>query len=630
MQYADFDDLAQARDWHRLQRMAESALAKDPKNTDAFIFLALATQRIGFSESAQRILHHGVGVVEGKSRLLNYSCHLLSEANRWDVALFRARENIRKYPTDLWCYHVGIEAARHLFRFSECVSLIDEAVAQLGPTNVGSFMEYRATFQAKSEEAFAANRFSSYSSGVLVDLARSVPIGDGDEFERELWSRFNSLKICPNLFAAMAIFYTYSRNLMGYVSFAHRHLWLLNENCEASALEYARDTFRFGDFETTRNICERVLASNPTQKEASLLLIRSHSAAGFQGAQQSEIERAIVAHRTDPDFSGVLRMRYGAMESAHPKNAAMLGGALDEVAVPTRRPRHASTRPRVAVCIGGQLRGFRQTFPSLVPLVQELDADVFVHAWDDIGTFSGPAAKAQALARLPVLLEHRERLSQDPSWAETAFPRTIAALDAPTATTADALEFYGARKAVIESGADFAASMQHEWIKNWGIPPNVNQCKLLYKVWACHQMAQDAEDYDIFIRIRPDLRMLNVCSRDVLRVGMSRSIVAGSYMLAPEYHGFSDQFAIGSSFAMSAYSNIWPHVLRTGSGRYAPNFPDLLREEIFFFQLFASGIDMTVSLSNVADILCREPDVFESGIRQELEADLLELERAAS
>lgn len=211
-------------------------------------------------------------------------------------------------------------------------------------------------------------------------------------------------------------------------------------------------------------------------------------------------------------------------------------------------------RPRVALCVSGQLRGYRRAFPTwkkaLLPFA---DFDIFVHSWSNVGR----ASPAPFRAYLPLegeafcaewrrigTLEGLESLQQ-------RYPSLFLALsEDTTVSTQDIKEFFGAREAVIEDD-------QSDAFTDFS-----NQDKMHYKIHEAHQLAMHTdENYDLVMRLRPDLglgiagfswkALSDICvSRPVLYAGDAYGFHYGKLMI-------DDQIALGGVEAMSVYASTY-------------------------------------------------------------------------
>jgi hypothetical protein len=327
------------------------------------------------------------------------------------------------------------------------------------------------------------------------------------------------------------------------------------------------------------------------------------------------LEEIVTKAVLDPNDKLLFASRYVNIPSSTPKSPLLLADKSLATAV-RREHRPHQTKfhpPKIAICISGQLRGFRQAAPKVKKFARDVGADIFVHTWSDVGNFGDEVTKLEALSRLPDLASESNRITTDINWACQRFQQALAALDKYRVEPSDVAEFYSARAVVVDDGAEFQAKMVDHFHRSGISMPPINQLKLFYKIWSCNQLANQTDDYDVIVRLRPDLGMDRLSIREMLATSAEEMAIAGSYFLAPEYHGFSDQFAFGSLGVMEVYSQIWPKLLDRGRDMDVPGLNGGLEEAAIFYQLFSMGAKMRLARENRATELFRAPDVF-SGV----------------
>lgn len=210
----------------------------------------------------------------------------------------------------------------------------------------------------------------------------------------------------------------------------------------------------------------------------------------------------------------------------------------------------------IAICIGGQLRGFKG---NLKLLINALGIDkhhyrVFVHTWKNIGrkfpsapnrkrAFSGEFSNAyyECFVNRPGLQEYLKR--QYPNFYNLLIYTSFASLDALK-------DEYQTSDIVIENEED-------EIFSSWD-----NQKKMHYKIYAAHELAVKSGDkFDLMIRIRPDLKRECEGSFDLVKIYQKSksdiSIFVGSGFIPFWDLNFciDDNFAIGIPEAMGVYAN---------------------------------------------------------------------------
>lgn len=254
-------------------------------------------------------------------------------------------------------------------------------------------------------------------------------------------------------------------------------------------------------------------------------------------------------------------------------------------------PRRA---PKVALCISGQMRGFALTWPGIRrEFVEACNPDIFVHTWDE-ESFTPPLFRrlsrfigTELVRQLPLELQQTLAFSK-------RFPETAKKLQQPIKRAISAEEIsklVNSRYVVVEAEKNLVdANFFPKEIWHRG---NANQAKMFYKIFQCDQLRIQQEHasgtpYDVVIRIRPDFNLTIEALPLYLRaVQEDASKVFVSY-INPD--GCGDQFAIGGSGAMTAYSSIWKHLIAKKRFDFFPGFRNRIGEELLGEHLMAAGL----------------------------------------
>ena len=204
---------------------------------------------------------------------------------------------------------------------------------------------------------------------------------------------------------------------------------------------------------------------------------------------------------------------------------------------------------RIALCISGQLRGFRKAAETW-GVFDTLGADKFVHTWKKIGRRDPLYAQADRVFSGKFLRAYRKLLNvtgydQIKIMLPNLF-RLIA--DEGEITEQELKRVYNAKRVIIEQEPE-----------NWPNPK-----KMYYKQSAVQDMA---EGYDVIIRVRPDKQILSA-SADELMICIEKSlknrIVFSDF--PPRFHfwvGYvvGDQVMMGSSSLLRTEVNVYREYL---------------------------------------------------------------------
>jgi hypothetical protein len=155
----------------------------------------------------------------------------------------------------------------------------------------------------------------------------------------------------------------------------------------------------------------------------------------------------------------------------------------------------SGVRPRIAVCVSGQLRGFQEAAPTHRRLAEWADLKFYVHTWNAIGRRAPEPGHTKRLFDGKFLAAYDHALTVHGFAAvRQALPSLFSFLQNDAIVDGDALKaLYRTDQIVIEDESDprFAG---------WN-----NYDKMYYKGSACTQLAlADTDTFDAIIRIRPD------------------------------------------------------------------------------------------------------------------------------
>ena len=232
-------------------------------------------------------------------------------------------------------------------------------------------------------------------------------------------------------------------------------------------------------------------------------------------------------------------------------NAARLASS-DAVGDPAIAAR--TRRLNIALCISGELRGYKEAKETWSALGLEAHSvDVFVHTWKSTG-FQWARMWTALLNEHPALRDVIAAPSGE-TFLRSRYPHVADVMDAIIARDASVDEttlatFYGASKVVVEERPDP------------DLAARANVWKLHTKVERCHELARESgKDYDLIIRIRPDLAFNPIETPDWWQV--YQYCLDNNVILTDGQHDFShetvrvgDQFAVGTAKAMDTYAGL--------------------------------------------------------------------------
>jgi hypothetical protein len=218
-------------------------------------------------------------------------------------------------------------------------------------------------------------------------------------------------------------------------------------------------------------------------------------------------------------------------------------------------------RPRIALCISGQLRGYHAAYPTWQRgLLVGADLRTYVHSWHKIGRSGGEPFRAY----LPFAGEtFRETYRRE---ALTAGFETMVARQPAL--------FAGLRQGGIVDGAALRAfyGTDHVQLDDDGGAPFAgwsNSRKMHHKIAAAHAMAMaDDADVDLVLRLRPDKALgLRAFGWSDLQAATGDRCLFTDFAMGHQYGALfiGDQVAIGAPAAMGVYAG----TAETGPELYA-------------------------------------------------------------
>ena len=158
-----------------------------------------------------------------------------------------------------------------------------------------------------------------------------------------------------------------------------------------------------------------------------------------------------------------------------------------------------SKKLKVALCISGQLRGYKDAYETVKEsLIKELNPDVFVHTWKYVGFKEPVPLRAERVFSGNFLRAYTDlfrRYKFTYPEVKEKLSGLFRLLDHHIFVTEEELkEFYQTDYVVVEDDTtgEFVSFD--------------NQQKMFYKINACNELMKTAQkDYDLVIRLRPDL-----------------------------------------------------------------------------------------------------------------------------
>lgn len=228
--------------------------------------------------------------------------------------------------------------------------------------------------------------------------------------------------------------------------------------------------------------------------------------------------------------------------------------------------------PKVAVCISGMYRNHLEGLDSIYEnIVKPLNADVFIHTWDQTSVWAGLGGSPTA-ARIfgendkDIFPLEKGSLLNYAQW----WPNTIGILKSEInkSTVEDFFNILKPRQVSIEN-ADNVISGLGDMSGFTELRGTLNQIKMFYSIKKSFDMALNTYDYDYIVKVRPDVLISDKVSSDFF-TNVSNNIF---YANINNPTGLSDQIFVLSSSMAYSFSQFVARMLKQGRLSIFENFP---------------------------------------------------------
>jgi hypothetical protein len=216
--------------------------------------------------------------------------------------------------------------------------------------------------------------------------------------------------------------------------------------------------------------------------------------------------------------------------------------------------RFAQRRPRVAICISGQLRGYRQAWSTWQRnLLDGIDATIFVHTWSRVGSSDPSPLRASLPFKGMAFREAWRRIGTRESLSRMRerYPSIFCALRNGSMVSREQLAaLYGTSLVHVDDDS-------LDPFRLWS-----NQEKMHHKIEECHRLFEkNGDQFDLVVRIRPDLPIRR---RVFDWRHLSDRCAASPVIFTERGYGqqyghlmIGDQFAVGNPRSMALYCSAW-------------------------------------------------------------------------
>jgi tetratricopeptide (TPR) repeat protein len=292
---------------------------------------------------------------------------------------------------------------------------------------------------------------------------------------------------------------------------------------------------------------------------------------------------AMPVHRL-PEISGEL---WHALINKE-RSVLANGFAARSYHAPIKQPL-ISERPRIAVCISGQLRSYAASWPITCAALEGMDVTYFVFTWDAIGAGFGTGDLISR--KLPDSVRNNIASAfQTRQLFSTRYPQTFAKLNESSKITPEECKmFFGTR--FIQVGNEEEFEGRYKSCSGLRIGDNLNQAKMYYGIHKAITMKKNYElehdiRFDVVIRIRPDQHIISVGAND-LNAARCGNIALGT---RHAINAVGDTFLMMSTDVADTVGNMWPAMESANSFAIVPGASGRAQEFALFESLCWNGV----------------------------------------
>jgi hypothetical protein len=286
----------------------------------------------------------------------------------------------------------------------------------------------------------------------------------------------------------------------------------------------------------------------------------------------------------------------------------------------------ASEKPRIAVCISGQLRNYIANWPITRAALEGMDVTCFLFTWEQTG--AGFGTGDSITRKLPDSLRcNIASAFQTRQLFSARYPQTFARLNESSKITPEECKmFFGTPFVQVSNEEEFEArykSCSGLWDQG-----NLNQAKMYYGIHKAITMKKNYElehdmRFDAVIRTRPDQHIYSIGVND-LNVARRGNIALGTrYALK----NIGDTFLMMSTDFADTVGNMWPAMESVNSFAIVPGASGSAKEAALFESLCWNGMkfrllrDTRISPLNSITIL---PNSFWESLKLDLVAVVMQ------
>ena len=246
-------------------------------------------------------------------------------------------------------------------------------------------------------------------------------------------------------------------------------------------------------------------------------------------------------------------------------------------------------RPRIAICVSGQLRNYSVSWPTISREVEKLNARVFLSTWESVGAGLGTGDSvgrrlpASIRDRLPASFQTREFFSE-------RYPTTFNLFGGAERVRAEDCRIsFDTEHVRVHDEKDFESRLDD--CPGLMVGGSLNQAKMYFGIHDAISLMREWEDangerFDVVVRIRPDLTIRSIDEEDIA-IALTQGIALSTHL---RLGAVGDIFLVMAREIADILHGMWPSIHAAKSFAIVPGASGAAAETAMFESLCWNGI----------------------------------------
>lgn len=581
-------------------RIIWSELRKNsPDELDGFIQGGIVCLELADKDTAISLFSQAITLFPDVSAGLIEKGRLLSSLEQWQEASTVWSELRARFPREPVGFIQGGVACRELGDIDSAMSLFDEAIT-LFPNGPGGLVHKAQTLMKLKEWDIASalwselrERFPEIQAGFIHGGIACRELGDIDA-AIHLWIHVKSRQALGLMSASLELVADSDLN--------DSALCMLMEE-EFNGAEPPLLTIKLHQiFYSNRHLYNSYMSRIRDLMGRCKIDYFSKISLGLDDKPDSnyiveileggdiELIKHLFSRYPDHEFNRNTLASQHLIESV---GEPVIKSALENIQSRSRIVRAGGNRRlKIALCISGQLRGYRRAFKTWDKFdFNSHDVDTYCCVWSRVGR--------REIGRTHIDRVFYKNFSQEfVAYTEGKAPHLISDEFRELYSFFEHSEFVDAKHIEGFYNAKNVRVLDDEHYHR-----ESNMFKMHFMIENCWQLIDKPEDYDLVVRIRPDkvLTDFNCSWEDVLETVKKRSLITDEYAMIHPTVGLviGDQFAVSTTEIMEKYSNTFSNVVN-GLGVYSQKKYAGFRPHM---SLYLSMLEDSIGICDASDTI---------------------------